>query len=51
MAAEYLLLENGSKLILEDGTGDLLLESSTGAFNAAWTIAANTAIQPGREVA
>jgi hypothetical protein len=29
MAADYLLLEDGSKLILEDSSGDLILESST----------------------
>ncbi len=29
--ADYLLLETGDKLILESGTGDLLLESSSGS--------------------
>lgn len=27
-AAEYILLEDGGKIILEDGTGDLLKEDS-----------------------
>jgi hypothetical protein len=31
MANDYLLLETGDKLILEDGTGDLILESSGAA--------------------
>ena len=29
MATDYLLLETGDKLILEDASGDLILESST----------------------
>lgn len=33
MAADYLLQEDGvSKIILEDASGDLILESSAGAF-------------------
>ena len=31
--ADDLLLESGSLLILEDGTGNLVLESSSSAFN------------------
>lgn len=31
MALSFLLLENGDHLQLEDGTGDLLLEESSGA--------------------
>lgn len=30
MATDYLLQENGDKILLEDGTGALLLESSDG---------------------
>jgi len=29
MAADYILLEDGFHLEIEDGTGDLILESST----------------------
>ena len=39
----YLLLENGSKLVLEDGTGDLLLEiavpvADTAVDDGSWYI-------------
>jgi hypothetical protein len=33
--ADYLLLETGDKLILEDGSGNLLLEDAAAAVTAA----------------
>lgn len=43
MANDYLLQEDGaSKIILEDGTGDLILESSSAVgFQAAWALQCN----------
>jgi len=50
MAAEYLLQEDGtSKVMLEDGSGFLLLESSTsggGGFSFAWASISNIIIIP-----
>jgi hypothetical protein len=34
--ADYLLLETGDKLILEDASGNLLLESSAGEVEPLW---------------
>ena len=34
--ADYLLLETGDKLILEDASGNLLLESSTAEVEPLW---------------
>jgi uncharacterized protein YjlB len=45
VAIEYLLLETGDRIILEDGTGFLRLEES-GTFQYSWVMGSNVLIVP-----